>query len=67
MHLQENTLFDLDHMNLCSIPSTSHELKKFEVAMSSSLGGGEMYLQENTLFDLGSRSYELLPSTFYIM
>ena len=34
-----STALGQGYMNLCPIPSTSCELTKFEVAMSSSLGG----------------------------
>ena len=57
IHLQENTVFDVDlwvevTQNVAQYPlhHVTYALAKFEVATSNSLGGDP--LQENTLFDL---------------
>ena len=50
MHLQENTLFDLDLGGQCPLHLVTYSATKFEVAMSNPLGGDTF--TRNTLFDL---------------
>ena len=67
MHLQENTLCDLDFgvkvtQNDVQYPPQhmTYAPAKFEVATSDRLG------EENTLFDLVKRSHKMLSRTLYI-
>ena len=57
MHLQENSIFDLDlgvkvTQNVAQYPlhHVTYSATKFEVATSNCLGGEQ--LQENSIFDL---------------
>ena len=70
MHLNENTLFDLDNVvkvtqDVAQYPlhHVSYSDTKFEVATSKSLGGDAF----TSKYTIGSRSHKMLPSTLYIM
>ena len=72
MHLNENTLFDLDlgvkvRQDVAQFPlyHATHSDTKFEVATSNSLGGDAFTSKYTSI--LGSRSHKMLPSTLYIM
>ena len=73
MHLQENSLFDLDlGGNVAQYPlhHVTYTATKFEVATSNGLGGDtftKKYIICSLILTLGSRSHEMLPSTLYIM
>ena len=70
MHLQENTLYDLDLVvkvtqNVVQYPSNhmTYAHAKFEVARSNSLGE-DGFTRKNII---GSRSHKMLSSTIHIM
>ena len=77
MHLQENSIFDLDlgvkvTHNVAQYPlhHVTYSATKFEVAMSKGLGGDAFTKKINIsplILSLGSRSHEMLPSTLYIV
>ena len=53
MHLQENTLFDLDlHTKCCPLPSTSCDLCTYRVRSYYVKSFSKEHLQENSIFDL---------------
>ena len=71
MHLQENTLFDLQgHSKCCPVPSTSCDLctSKVWYGYIPWLRRRCIYKQIHYLtLTFGSRSHEMLPSALYIM
>ena len=77
MHLQDNTLFNLDLMvkvtqNVAQYPlhHVTYLATTFEVATSKSWGGDAFTRKFNICpltLTLGSRSHEMLPSTLYIV
>ena len=73
MHLQENTLNDLDFLSTlnvaqCPLHHVTYETTEFEVTTSKALGG-ETFTRKNQYLTLtlGSRSHKMLPSALYIM
>ena len=75
MHLQENTLFDLDlgvkvtwNVAQCPLHHVSYAPTEFEVTTSKGLGG-DAFTRKFIIWPLtlGSRSHKMLPSTLYIM
>ena len=52
MHLQKNTLFDLDLGGQCPLHLVTYSATKFEVAKLLRAMVKEMHYQENALFDL---------------
>ena len=77
MHLQENTLFDIDlrfkvtrNVAQCPLHHVTYASTEFEVTTSKALGG-EAFTRKFNIWPLpltlGSRSQEKLPSTIYIM
>ena len=79
MHLQENSIFDLDldigvkvTQNVAQYPlcHVTYSATKFEVATSNRLGG-DTFTRKYNIWPLtltsGSRTHEMLPSTHYIM
>ena len=77
MHLQENTLFDLElkvkatqNVAQCPLHHVTYAPTEFEVSMSKGLGGNAFMRNFNIwplTLTLGSRSHEMLPSNLYIM
>ena len=75
MHLQENTLYDLDlgvTQNVAQYPlhHVTYAPTKFEVATSNSLVGDAFtikYIIYPLTLTLRSRSHETSPSTLFIM
>ena len=77
MHLQENTLFDLDigvkvtqNVAQCPLHHVTYAPTEIEVITSKALGG-EAFTRKFNIWSLtltfGSRSHKMLPSTLYIM
>ena len=75
MHLQENTLYDLDlfvkvtqNVVQCRPNHMTYAPAKFEVATSNSLGEDGWNNKVNYMtLTLESRSHKMLPSTIHIM
>ena len=70
MHLQESTLFDLDHTNVTMYPPhhASYAPAGFEVTKSKGLGGYAFTRKTLLDFDFfGSRSHKMLPITLRIV
>ena len=75
IHLQENSIFDLDlgvkvTQNVAQYPlhHVTFSATKFEVATSKGLGGDAFTRNFNIWpLTLGSRSHKMLPSSLYIM
>ena len=74
MHLQENTLYDLDLVvkvtqNVVQCPPNhmTYAPAKFEVATSNSLGEDNLQKSKYMTLTLESRSHKMLPSTIHII
>ena len=77
MHLQENTLLDLDiqvkvtrNVAQCPLHYVTYAPTEFELTTSKVLGGEAFTRKLNIrplTLSLGPRSHKMLPSTLYIM
>ena len=78
IHLQENTLYDLDPKMTLTLGSRSHimlpstlhimlPMHLLSLKLLCPMLSEKMHLREKTLFDLDQRSHDVLPSTLDIM